>query len=236
MGFREDAINAFRRRFVPQIHYLFGGTFGGYAISHTTADEYVLTARCSEDTLEQLLSDAGFSRNPIASLKVRMDGNTSEGSWVWRPSMLSSYQVHVVLHELADGNGVDVYAHWECSWIRHPYKHYVGRGYDAEKGVEILRRWFSTIDVSEASVDISFEVDSSLDRQLSETLSLSYYTIKDATASIRSRVPVIEINGDENGDGNEGETDSDWWPSRDRYVDSRDGERDRVSPLIVDRE
>lgn len=80
MGYSEDALNALRRSLLPQLHYLLRGTFGGYAVSHTTADEYVLTAHCSEEALESLLERLGFSRNPIAALKVRMDGNTSEGS------------------------------------------------------------------------------------------------------------------------------------------------------------
>lgn len=106
----EDFINAVRRSFLPQLHFLLRGTFGWYAISHTTADEYVLTAHCSEETIETVLERLGFSRNPIAALKVRTDGNTSEGSWVWRPSPLADDQLHVVIHDLRNEPGVDVYA------------------------------------------------------------------------------------------------------------------------------
>ena len=212
MGYREDAVNAVRRSLVPQLHYLFRGTFGGYAVSHTTADEYALTARCSEAEIEAILEELGFSRNPIASVKVRLDGNTSEGSWVWRPSPLSSWQLHVVLHELEDAEpeAVDVYAHWECSWIRHPYAHYVARGYDAELGVELVRRWLEAYDGEE----FEYEVDTSLERRLSERLSLSYYRVKAYSLSLQERVPAIDVAVPEH--------------------DERDEGRDVVSPRITD--
>ncbi|NGM67464.1 hypothetical protein G6M89_00320 [Natronolimnobius sp. AArcel1] len=216
MGYTEDFINAVRRSFVPQIHYLLRGTFGGYAVSHTTAEEYALTARCSEDQLEDILEKLGFSRNPIASLKVRMDGNTSEGSWVWRASPLADNQLHIVLHELEDESGVDVYAHWECSWIRHPYKHYVARGYDADLGVELARRWLTDYGGDELEgTAVEYEIDSSASRRLSEYLSLSYYQLEDVFAAIRSRVPQLD-------------------DEEDLDID-RDGERDSVSPRIADR-
>ncbi len=216
MGFREDAVNAVRRSFLPQIHYLLAGSFDGYAVSHTTAEEYALTTNCSEATIESILEELGFSRNPIAALKVRADGNTSEGSWVWRPSALSSYQLHIVLHELEDAEGVDVYAHWECSWIRHPYKHYVARGYDAEKGVRLARRWLSSYDgdtIEGQGVD--YEIDNSVTRRASEYLSVSYYQVEEAVAAVKSRLPSLD--GD------------------DSMTTDRDGERDGVSPRIADR-
>ncbi|MFU8868095.1 hypothetical protein [Natronococcus sp.] len=219
MGYREDAINAARRTVYPQIHYLLRGTFGGYAVTHTTADEYVLTANCSEAEIEALLDDIGFSRNPISAVKVRMDGNTAEGSWVWRPSPLASYQLHVVLHELENAEGVDVYAHWECSWIRHPYRHYVARGYDAQKGVELTRRWLIDDDgetLRGEDCDIRYEVDGSFSRRASEYFSLSYYRVRELTASIRSRVPFV--NGADN----------------DHITETEDG-RDTLSPRITDR-
>ena len=216
MGYREDFVNAVRRSFLPQVHYLLQGSFDGYAISHTTAEEYALTAQCSEETIESILDDLGFSRNPIASLKVRMDGNTSEGSWVWRASPLADYQLHVVLHELEDGAGTDVYAHWECSWIRHPYNHYVARGYDAEFGVELARRWLTGYDGDEIhGTGIDYEIDRSISRQASEYLSLSYYRLEEVFADVKSRLPHLD--------------------GEDALEIDRDGERDAVSPRIADR-
>ncbi|MDQ2049426.1 hypothetical protein RBH26_02910 [Natronolimnohabitans sp. A-GB9] len=218
MGYREDAINAVRRSLLPQLHYLFAGSFDGYAVSHTTAEEYALTTHCSEERLEEILEDLGFSRNPIASLKVRMDGNTSEGSWVWRESPLADHQLHIVLHELEDAAKVDVYAHWECSWIRHPYKHYVARGYDAEAGVELARRWLVNYDDDRlnGSRGIDYEIDTTASRKASEYLSLSYYQVEETLASVTSRLPFVD------GDGSLGS--------------SRDDGRNTVSPLLADRD
>ena len=217
MGIREDVVNALRRSAIPQIHYLFEGSFDGYAVSHTTAEEYALTAHCSEDQLEELLSGLGFSRNPIASLKVRTDGNTSEGSWVWRRHPLADCQLHVVLHALEDRDEcVDVYAHWEYSWIRHPYAHYVARGYDADRGVAITRELFGLCEGHELGNGdrFSYEVDDGPSRQASEALSVSHYRVKEWAIGLRDRLPI--------GDG------------EDDHEEKRDGERDRVSPRITD--
>ncbi|MFA9417837.1 hypothetical protein [Natrinema sp. HArc-T2] len=213
MSYREDIVNAVRRSFLPQLHFLFRGTFGGYAISHTTADEYVLTAHCSEQAIEDILERLGFSRNPIAALKVRVDGNTSEGSWVWRPSLLADEQLHIVLHDLENRSGVDVYAHWECSWIRHPYRHYFARGYDAETGVALARYWLIDGEELECGSGINYEIDNSLARWLSERLWLSYYRVEEGMGSLRSKLPFV--------DGVEKQ-----------QIIERDGERDSVSPTI----
>ncbi|ELY57817.1 hypothetical protein [Natronococcus jeotgali] len=219
MGFSEDAVNAARRTIYPQLHYLFRGTFGGYAVTHTTADEYVLTARCSEAKIEAFLAARGFSRNPISAVKVRMDGNTAEGSWVWRPSPLASFQLHVVIHDLEEVEGVDVYAHWERSWIRHPYKHYLARDYDAERGVALARRWLVDDDgetLRGEDWDIRYEVDDSFSRRASEFFSLSYYRLKELSGSVRSRLPFVD-GGDRN------------------FIIDREDARVAVSPRITDR-
>lgn len=212
----EDAVNAIRRTVLPQLHFLLRGTFGGYAISQTTADEYVLTAYCSEETIENVLERLDFSRNPIAALKVRMDGNTAEGSWVWRPSLFADEQLHVVVHDLENEPGVDIYAHWECSWIRHPYRHYLSRGYDAEKGVAITRRWLIDGDELEYGPSIDYEIDNSFARRASEYLSLSYYRVIESVGAIKSKLPFVD--------------------AADRpQIIKRDGARNSVSPTITER-
>ncbi|WP_254761577.1 hypothetical protein [Natrinema marinum] len=215
MTSQEDAVNAVRRSFLPQVHFLLRGTFGGYAVSHTTADEYALTAHCSEGTLEDVLERLGFSRNPVAALKVRMDGNTSEGSWVWRPSLFADEQLHIVLHDLENEAGIDVYAHWECSWTRHPYHHYVARGYDAEKGVALARRWLVDGDELAFGPGIDYEIDNSLARRASEALWLSYYRIKEAKGAFASKLPFVD-----------GEAAP--------QVVEHEGKRDSVSPTIAE--
>lgn len=228
MGYREDLVNAVRRSVIPQLHYALKGTFGGYAVSHTTAKEYVMTAHCSEDTLEAVLEDLGFRRNPIAAVKVRFDGNTADGSWVYRDSALASRQLHVVLHALEDREEcVDVYAHWECSWIRHPYRHYTKQGYDAETGVELTRRLLDAYEGAAldgagndaGETGLEYEVDTGLERRLSDRLSFSYYWLKDRWLSVQSRLPAVDRDDESGLDG---------------YVTERDDGRDSVSPRITD--
>jgi len=132
-----DAYNAVRRRVLPRVHDSLDVLIGGYALSDTPPEEYVATVECDEDGVERMLDGAGFSRNLIASLKVRADGNVSDGSWVRRDSLLSDHQLHVVLHE--SDTGTELYAHWEYSWIRHPYRHYLARDYSAATGVRKMR-------------------------------------------------------------------------------------------------
>ncbi len=217
MGFREDSVNALRRTILPQLHYVVHGTFEGYAVSHTTEDEYVGTVHCTEDEIEAMLSEIDFSRNPIASLKVRFDGNTSEGSWVWRDHPFADDQLHVVLHADEDRDDrVDVYAHWERSWIRHPYAHYVARGYDADRGVELTRRLLEQWDGHSLSGgrSLAVERDSMFVRWVSEHLSLSIRHATEMTLAIRNRLPLVD-----------GE------PS---FTRDTSGERDAVSPHITD--
>ncbi len=137
MGRPADIYNAFRRRIYPSFHGLLDVLVGGYALSDTPPEEYVGTLHCSEPEVEELLNSLGFTRNIVASLKVRVDGNVSDGSWVYRESLLADHQLHVILHET--DTGVETYAHWEYSSIRHPYRHYLARDYSAEKGVRMMR-------------------------------------------------------------------------------------------------
>lgn len=132
-----DAYNALRRRVLPGIHSALDVLIGGYALSDTPPEEYVATLECPKSRVESLLESLGFSRNLVASLKIRVDGNVSDGSWVYRESLLADHQLHAILHGTEDG--VETYAHLEYSSIRHPYRHYLARGYDAEAGVQQMR-------------------------------------------------------------------------------------------------
>ncbi|MFD1511828.1 hypothetical protein [Halomarina rubra] len=178
MGFRQDFVNAVRRRVWPRIHHLLAGTVDGYAVTHTTEEEYVMTVHCSEADLERVLDEElGFSRNPISALKVRLDGNTAEGSWVWRDSLLADWQLHVVLHAV-DGGAVDVYAHWEYSWVTHPLEHYAGRGYDAEKGVRLARSWLADHDGEQFPEGLPYRVESAAYRRGRELLYAVYHELE----------------------------------------------------------
>ena len=137
MGGSPDMYNSIRRRLLPAIHSVLDVIMGGYALSDTPPEEYVGTLDCSESEAEEMLASLGFSRNLVASLKVRVDGNVSDGSWVFRESLLADYQLHVIIHEAE--SGIQTYAHWEYSSIRHPYHHYLAREYDPETGVQMMR-------------------------------------------------------------------------------------------------
>jgi hypothetical protein len=200
MGFREDVVNAVRRRVWPGLHYLFAGTFDGYAVTHTTEDEYAMTVHCSEAEIERVLDEElGFSRNPVSALKVRLDGNTSEGSWVWRASPLADMQLHVVLHAV-DGGTVDVYAHWEYSWIRHPLKHYAAREYDAEKGVRLARAWLADHDGERYPDGLPYRIEPSSHRRLRELLYATYHVLE-GTAAARYLDPFVADVRDRRPDG-----------------------------------
>ncbi|WP_418284207.1 hypothetical protein [Halorubrum sp. DTA46] len=155
MGRPADTYNAFRMRVLPAFHSALDALVGGYALSDTPSEEYVGTLHCAEPEVEELLASVGFSRNLVASLKIRVDGNISDGSWVSRDSLLADHQLHAILHD-GDG-GVDVYAHWEYSSIRHPYRHYLARDYDAETGVRLTR---SILSDTAAEHDISWTIES----------------------------------------------------------------------------
>lgn len=152
--------NVVRRRLLPAVHSTLDLLIGGYALSDTPADEYVATLNCSESKTEALLSDLGFSRNLIASLKVRSDGNVSDGSWVFRESLLAEYQLHAILHETDEGT--KLYAHWEHSSIRHPYSHYTAQEYSAEQGVSKMRSLLNHLSTSH---NIEWTVEPAFRRQ-----------------------------------------------------------------------
>lgn len=200
MGFRQDFVNAVRRRVWPKLHRLFE-PFGGYAVMHTTAAEYAMTVRCSEATLERVLAEElDFSRNPLSALKVRVDGNTSEGSWVWRESLLADWQLHVVLHAV-DGDAVDVYAHWEYSWLTHPLKHYATRGYDAEKGVRLARRWLAEYEGERFPDGLPYGVESPRWRRTRELLYAAYHSLGGVTDVARYLAPFVDDPGERSEDG-----------------------------------
>ena len=154
----QDIYNASRRWIKPPIHRLFDWMFGGYAMSSNTEEEYVGTVHLSEDEFEDVLVAASFRRNLVSSLKVRVDGNISNGSWALRESPLADWQLHVIHHNVDDY--VEVYAHWEYSWLTHPIKHYRAVGCEPEKGVKMTREILRNYESENYPDGIPFEVES----------------------------------------------------------------------------
>ncbi|MFC7232605.1 hypothetical protein ACFQMM_16695 [Saliphagus sp. GCM10025308] len=132
-----DATTRLRRRVLPTLHRI-KEPLGGFATCTQHPSEYVGTIERDLRAFRPDLEAMAFAPEPIASLKVHEDGRFSAGSWVRRRSPLADWQLHVTLFQ--DGrDAVEVFAHREYSWLRHPYKHYVGDGWDTSGGVDRMR-------------------------------------------------------------------------------------------------
>lgn len=158
MGSPPNLLNGTRRTIKPPIHRLLNWSFGGYAMTDNTEEEYVGTISLPQSEFEELLKEAGFRRNVVSSLKVRVDGNVSDGSWAWRESALADWQLHVIVHDV--GNSVEAYAHWEYSWYTHPIKHYSATDCSPEKGVEMTREFLENYRSEEHPNGVPFEIES----------------------------------------------------------------------------
>lgn len=142
-------LNWIRTYVWPLFHGLLESLSDAYAVTHTTEDEYAATVMANKDEFEATLSAFGFHRTPIAALKVRLDGNVSDGSWVRRRSTLTDEQLHIVVHGLQDRDAIDVYAHTEDNWVRHPLLHLRKESYSAEKGVSSIRSLLDAVGTDE---------------------------------------------------------------------------------------
>lgn len=133
------AITLVRRILLPPLDTLKERLFSGFAVSHSTEDEYAATVYCREEKLGDILDTLGFSSSFVSALKIRYDRNREDGSYIMRDSLFDTNQLHVVSHARDDADAIDLYAHLERSTIRHPIQHYRKVDYDANTGVERLR-------------------------------------------------------------------------------------------------
>ena len=132
-----DLATKVRRRVLPTVHRI-KAPLGGFAQCTQHPSEHVGTVQRSLREFRTDLETMAFAPEPVASLKVHRDGRLSAGSWVRRHSPLSEWQLHTTV--FLDGHDtVEVFAHREYSWLRHPYKHYCGEGWDTAGGVERMR-------------------------------------------------------------------------------------------------
>jgi hypothetical protein len=141
-----DLTTRVRRRVLPTLHRI-KEPLGGFATCVQHPDEYVGTVNQGIGEFRTDLEAMSFTPEPVASLKIHEDGRLSAGSWVRRPSPLSRWQLHVALFETGT-DAIEVFAHREHSWLRHPYKHYTGEGWDIHGGVERMRSLLSVHDVA----------------------------------------------------------------------------------------
>ncbi|GAB3021475.1 hypothetical protein GCM10025298_06310 [Natronobiforma cellulositropha] len=122
---------------LPTVHRI-KKPFGGFAQCTMHPTEYVGTVQRELTEFKPDLEAMEFAPEPIASLKVHQDGHLSVGSWARRTSLLDDWQLHVTLFQ-ESRESLEVFAHREYSWLRHPYKHYTAQGWDTTGGVERMR-------------------------------------------------------------------------------------------------
>lgn len=97
------------------------------------------------EDLESRLSEYGFRWNPVSMYHYTPLGNQTNGSWVYRESALADRQLHAVLVRQGSER-VDVYAHEEYNWHRHPLKHLRDAGIDRDRGSHRMRRVLDELD------------------------------------------------------------------------------------------
>lgn len=150
MTHQHDYIERFRRYWYPKLHGLLRRVEVGvplFSKATTDEDRYAATFHIDEDTLEEtFLHDLGFERNPIAAYKTHEDGRQStlsirltngvsenRGGQYVEPGM----QLHATFFpsEYDDGT-IDMYAHYEKDWARHPIQHLRGVGTNSLQGVK----------------------------------------------------------------------------------------------------
>ena len=184
MSVAGESLNKLRRFVWPPFHRLFTSVSDAYAVTQTTEDEYAVTVMEPLEPLEERLPELGFRRTPISSLKIRVDGNVSDGSWIFRESKLADTQLHIVLHELPNKPAVDVYAHVEDNWISHPLLHLRKKNYDAEEGVIAVRDLF---EANESTSALRFEIMPRYRRDGQWLLYLLHFVSKSAARWVHKR-------------------------------------------------
>lgn len=107
---------------------------------HVQPTEYAGTAQCSLGDLETMLRADGFSWAPFSLYHRTPIGTRPHTSWTYRSSVLADRQLHVILFAQSS-EIIDIYAHTEYNWVRHPFKHTRQIGIDRAKGAGLMRQW-----------------------------------------------------------------------------------------------
>ncbi len=127
-----------RQRLGPLITRL-GRTFGQpeYRLRDT---EYVGTVQQPLDEFTETLQEHGFEWDPLAWYHQPPVGSEPDGSWVYRQTPLADRQLHAILIAHSP-EYIDVFAHEEYNWLRHPIKHLRQVGIERKAGSSEMRRW-----------------------------------------------------------------------------------------------
>lgn len=118
----------------------------GQPVTQVREREYAGTARCRIDDLEAKLSETGFHWDPLSLYHYTPLGTRADGSWVYLESLLADRQLHVVLFAQSEDR-VDLYAHDEPNWIRHPVAHAMQDDIRHEAGGERMKAHLREMDV-----------------------------------------------------------------------------------------
>ncbi len=108
--------------------------------------EYVGTVQQPLDEFTETLQKHGFEWDPLAWYHQPSVGSEPNGSWAYRRTLLADRQIHVILIAHSP-EYIDVFAHEECSWLRHPIKHLRQVGIERKSGRDQVRRWLDSHDV-----------------------------------------------------------------------------------------
>ncbi|AQL41567.1 hypothetical protein BV210_02030 [Halorientalis sp. IM1011] len=118
----------------------------GEPVTRVRTAGYAGTARCPVEDLEAELAELGFGWDPIALYHFTPVGTPADGSWVYRQSPFADRQLHVVLFA-QERDRVDLYAHDEPNWLRHPIAHARQTDIEHERGAAQMRRHLTGVDV-----------------------------------------------------------------------------------------
>ncbi|NHN59384.1 MULTISPECIES: hypothetical protein [Halorussus] len=104
---------------------------------------YVGTVQQPLDEFTETLQEHGFEWDPLAWYHQPPVGAEPNGSWTYRRSLLADRQIHVILIAHSP-EYIDVFAHEEYNWLRHPIKHLRQVGIEREAGSRQIRRWIES--------------------------------------------------------------------------------------------
>jgi hypothetical protein len=113
---------------------------------HLRDSEYVGTVEQPLDEFTETLQAHGFEWDPLAWYHQPPVGSEPNGSWAYRRTVLADRQIHVILIAHSP-EYIDVFAHEEYSWLRHPIKHFRQVGIERQAGRSEMRRRIGRQDV-----------------------------------------------------------------------------------------
>jgi len=105
--------------------------------------EYVGTVEQPLDEFTEALEEHGFEWDPLAWYHQPPVGSEPNGSWTYRRASLADRQIHVILIAHS-AEYIDVFAHEEYNWLRHPIKHLRQVGIERRAGSSKMRRWIES--------------------------------------------------------------------------------------------